>query len=137
LSSVHNPLSSHEPEAAKKIYAATVQYNDIAPDADQALAEVSRVNILRQVFHLNLFARPSNDFSRFHQTIASLRALPFELLAVIAGTETGVELGDRLSHRLGLRTNGEELSTARRNKFLMGEAVRAAGLRAVKQKVSQ
>ena len=31
------------------------------------------------------------------QTVAMLRALPFPILAVIAGAETGVELADRLS----------------------------------------
>jgi hypothetical protein len=40
-----------------------------------------------------------------------------------------------LSHRLGLRSNGEEGSLARRNKFHMGEKVRAAGVRAVKQRL--
>ena len=37
--------------------------------------------------------------------------------------------------RLGLRSNGEEGSLARRNKYLMGEAVRNAGIRAVLQMV--
>ena len=34
---------------------------------------------------------------------------------------------------MGLRSNGEEGSLARRNKHLMGEKVRDAGVRAVKQ----
>ena len=33
----------------------------------------------------------------------------------------------------GLPNNGPSLSAVRRNKFLMGEQVRAAGLRAVEQ----
>jgi biotin carboxylase len=45
----------------------------------------------------------------------------------------GVELADELSERMGLRTNGTALSEARRNKFVMGETIRAAGIRAVKQ----
>jgi hypothetical protein len=53
--------------------------------------------------------------------------------AVIAGAETGVELADALSERLSLRTNGTSMSEARRNKFIMGEVVRSAGIRAVKQ----
>jgi biotin carboxylase len=49
-----------------------------------------------------------------------------------------VELSDTLSARLrlrkkGLLTNGEELSHARRDKYLMGERIRAAGLRAARQ----
>ena len=56
-----------------------------------------------------------------------------QLVAVLAGTETGVELADKLSEYLGLRTNGTALSEARRNKYVMGETIRAAGVRAVKQ----
>jgi hypothetical protein len=55
------------------------------------------------------------------------------IAAVIAGAETGVELADALSEKLGIRTNGTHLSEARRNKYVMGETIRAAGLRAVKQ----
>jgi hypothetical protein len=53
--------------------------------------------------------------------------------AVFPGAETGVELADALSQHLGLRTNGTTLSEARRNKYVMGETVRSAGVRAVKQ----
>lgn len=67
--------------------------------------------------------------------LVSLRALPFNIVAVIPGAETGVELADRLSNRLGLRCNGEELSLARRNKYFMGERVRQYGVRAVKQQL--
>ncbi len=44
-----------------------------------------------------------------------------------------MELADRLSEAMGLRSNGTALSESRRNKFVMGETVRAAGLRAVRQ----
>jgi hypothetical protein len=47
---------------------------------------------------------------------------------VIPGAETGVELADQLSSRLGLRTNGTAKSIARRNKYYMGETVRATGI---------
>ncbi|DAZ92695.1 TPA: hypothetical protein N0F65_009592 [Lagenidium giganteum] len=56
------------------------------------------------------------------------------ILGVVAGAETGVMLSDSLSERLGVTTNGSSGSEARRNKYLMGEKVRAAGLRAVKQR---
>jgi biotin carboxylase len=62
-----------------------------------------------------------------------LRDLPFPIIAVIPGAETGVELADLLSSRLGLRSNGIENSLARRNKYIMGETVRNAGVRAVRQ----
>jgi hypothetical protein len=50
------------------------------------------------------------------------------VLAGVVGTETGVELNDALTEKLGLATNGTALSAARRNKFLMIERLRAAGL---------
>ena len=39
----------------------------------------------------------------------------------VTGAETGVELADVLSNRLGVASNGEDLSVCRRNKYLMGE----------------
>ena len=42
-------------------------------------------------------------------------------------------MADELSERMGLRTNGTALSEARRNKYVMGETIRSAGVRAVKQ----
>lgn len=63
----------------------------------------------------------------------ALRALPYSIVALVPGAETGVEAADELAKRLGLR--GNDSSKARRNKYLMGEAVRRAGHRAVKQRV--
>jgi biotin carboxylase len=65
------------------------------------------------------------------QTVARLRAR--RPVALIAGIESGVELADRLSEALGLRTNGTALSRSRRDKFAMIETVRAAGLPAAAQ----
>lgn len=48
---------------------------------------------------------------------------------VLAGSEPGVELADELAERLGLDGNGSALRRARRDKYLMIEAVRAGGLR--------
>lgn len=48
--------------------------------------------------------------------------------AVIAGIESGVELADRLSEAMGLRTNGTARSEPRRDKFRMVEQIKAAGL---------
>lgn len=53
--------------------------------------------------------------------------------AVIAGCELGVELADRLSERLGSPSNGTALSAARRDKYVMAQAVAAGGLRIPKQ----
>lgn len=54
-------------------------------------------------------------------------------LAVLAGAEFGVRLADELSERLGLMTNGTRLSAARRDKFLMIEALRGVGIRCARQ----
>ena len=73
-----------------------------------------------------------NDLA-VNDIIQGVQALGFPVIAVLAGAETGVELADQLSERMGLTTNGTALSEARRNKFVMGETIRAAGIRAVKQ----
>ena len=72
-------------------------------------------------------------FSNVDDMLKSLKDLPAPVIALIAGAETGVELADQLSERMGLTTNGTALSEARRNKYVMGETIRAAGIRAVKQ----
>ena len=72
-------------------------------------------------------------FSNVDDMLKSLKDLPAPVIALIAGAETGVELADQLSERMGLVTNGTALSEARRNKYVMGETIRAAGIRAVKQ----
>uniref|UniRef100_M4BST9 ATP-grasp domain-containing protein n=1 Tax=Hyaloperonospora arabidopsidis (strain Emoy2) TaxID=559515 RepID=M4BST9_HYAAE len=67
-------------------------------------------------------------------TAAALRRVKHvDIIAVFPGAETGVVLADKLSEHLQLTTNGTKGSAARRNKYLMGEKVRAAGLRAVAQ----
>ena len=64
-------------------------------------------------------------------TLAALRS--YQPAGVLAGFESGVELAEQLAEGLGLPTNGPRLRAARRDKFLMTEAVRARGLRAVQQ----
>lgn len=67
-------------------------------------------------------------------TVAALQQVKnMDIVAILPGAETGVLLADKLSERFQLTTNGTKGSAARRNKFLMGEKVRAAGLRAVGQ----
>jgi len=58
----------------------------------------------------------------FNAMVAELKAQ--NIHAVIAGSEMGVELADKLSEALGLRTNGTRLSQARRNKFTMQETIK-------------
>jgi biotin carboxylase len=69
---------------------------------------------------------------------ATLAALsPFHPVAVVAGTEPGVELADALSEALhpitGAPTNGTALSPARRDKYLMIERIKEQGLRGARQ----
>ncbi|EEY59748.1 uncharacterized protein PITG_20994 [Phytophthora infestans T30-4] len=67
-------------------------------------------------------------------TSAALRRVKnVDIVGIFAGAETGVLLADKLSEHFKLTTNGTSGSNARRNKYLMGEKVRASGLRAVAQ----
>jgi biotin carboxylase len=61
------------------------------------------------------------------ETIEELKAR--NVGCVIAGCEMGVGLSDHLSEQMGLVSNGTRLSPARRNKLLMGEALRQQGVR--------
>ena len=67
------------------------------------------------------------------ELVAKVQSVGGPISCVVPGAETGVELADQLSEHLGLMTNGTLLSDARRNKYVMGETVRSAGIRAVKQ----
>eukprot|EP00744_Colponema_vietnamica_P019143 GILI01027073.1.p1 GENE.GILI01027073.1~~GILI01027073.1.p1 ORF type:complete len:461 (-),score=108.77 GILI01027073.1:855-2111(-) len=87
-------------------------------------------------FFMNSYVPADFDHEIIHlgdieETCARLRALNVE--SVVVGSEPGVELSDILSERLGLRSNGTCMSECRRNKYLMQEALRKAGLRAVGQ----
>jgi hypothetical protein len=80
------------PEGVDVSFLATLVYDDMNPDEDHALDILER----------------------------QIRECARDIVASIAGAETGVKLNDRLSQRLGLRTNGVRGSEARRNKYLMG-----------------
>ena len=73
------------------------------------------------------FIRTLQHDGSIDRTSAQLRQL--QVGHVLAGCELGVELADRLSESLGLPSNGTRQSRARRDKYLMAEAVRAGGLR--------
>ncbi len=57
----------------------------------------------------------------------------YPLLCVLPGTETGVQLADQLAEKVGVPGNGTAKSEARRNKFVMIETCRKAGLRVAEQ----
>lgn len=57
-----------------------------------------------------------------------------DIRAVVSCLETSVALADRVANLLDVPGNNVFTSERRRDKFAMGEAVRAAGLRAPLQK---
>jgi len=77
-------------------------------------------------FHCDDFAANIIHDGEIEKTLRSCRRYP--LRCVIAGSETGVELADRLSEALSLNSNGSALSRARRDKFKMVSQVRNSGL---------
>lgn len=71
----------------------------------------------------------------YQDTVRAIKKVAgVKIVGIIAGAETGVMMSDKLSEDFGLTTNGVSGSEARRNKYVMGEKVRASGLRAVKQR---
>jgi len=78
--------------------------------------------------------RQENENKYADDIVEQLKKLPWNIVAIVAGCETGVELTDRLCRRLDFRRNGDMNAEARRNKYLMGEAIRSGGVRAVRQK---
>ncbi|MCH9744414.1 MAG: ATP-grasp domain-containing protein [Gammaproteobacteria bacterium] len=72
------------------------------------------------------------DGTNYDDIIAQLKM--FGPDAVIAGTESGVMFADKINQSLGLK-NGNDFraSEARRNKFLMTELAKAAGLDTIRQ----
>jgi len=90
---------------------------------------VWRKNFIGEFFH------DAKDHSEegLQKLLHGIRALRYNVIGVIAGAEPGVKLTDLLSERMGLTTNGSAGSEGRRNKYVMGEKIRAAKLRAVKQ----
>ncbi|WP_229178142.1 ATP-grasp domain-containing protein [Bradyrhizobium ivorense] len=97
-------------------------------------------SIFQSHFNADLYdevIRPSermgyDDIVEYHLQALRGRELEF----VIAGCETGVELADSLSERLGLPSNGTALSAARRDKARLSEALASAGVRSIRQVVS-
>ncbi|WP_081062105.1 ATP-grasp domain-containing protein [Burkholderia territorii] len=92
-----------------------------------AMPEVFRASVPNDIFE----ASDTLD-ERGVDTLAH-RVAAWQPCAVVAASEFGVELADALAERLGLPGNTTQLSGARRNKFLMGEALAAANVPAAGQ----
>jgi biotin carboxylase len=71
------------------------------------------------------------DEKNVAQLISKLQS--YEIKCILAGSESGTEVTDILTHRLDLPGNTFSLSKLRRNKFLMMEEVAVQGLKTVKQ----
>ncbi len=91
-----SPVAALIQEGIDVEFIATLQYNNTIEDEPASADQKSGLD------------RATDE------VVSQLLALPFNIVAVIAGAETGVELSDRLSYRMGLRTNGEKGSLARR-----------------------
>ncbi len=87
--------------------------------------------------NLDPYLTAQHQKEHFSHHMAAEGANPFDMLAmlkkkgvqiVIAGSESGVELADKLSESLDLPTNGSGLSAARRDKFKMINLLRQRGL---------
>lgn len=64
---------------------------------------------------------------------AADKLVAFDVHAVVAGSEPGVEYAEALAHRMGFPTNDPSLAKARRNKYDMAKAVERAGLAGARQ----
>ena len=105
--------------------------SDEYPDKllDSVVPEGCRAKYTETVQH-----RPSQGVEvSMRETLATLRSLPYDFVGCMPGCETGVEVSDLIASELGLYGNDPAMSYCRRNKYDMGEALRSAGVRAVKQ----
>lgn len=74
------------------------------------------------------------DFNSNLQELVTYLGQHYEIESVIAGSEMGVTLADELNDRLqSWCANVYSLSAARRNKFIMQETIKAAGLNSIPQ----
>ncbi|CAI5705883.1 hypothetical protein KXD40_009532 [Peronospora effusa] len=111
-------------------------YSDTLEVTQERIAHVPNdlaAKFLAIIYHDGEVEREDED-QALEDTAAAVRHVKnVDIIGIFAGAETGVLLADKLSEHFKLTTNGTKGSAARRNKYLMGEKVRAAGIRAVAQ----
>eukprot|EP00401_Gymnodinium_catenatum_P027786 CAMPEP_0117529050 /NCGR_PEP_ID=MMETSP0784-20121206/37633_1 /TAXON_ID=39447 /ORGANISM="" /LENGTH=452 /DNA_ID=CAMNT_0005325361 /DNA_START=74 /DNA_END=1432 /DNA_ORIENTATION=- len=74
------------------------------------------------------------DLQGLEDLVEAVKALPYNVMGVLPGSEPGVELANRLSDALGFAaTNPLELLEARKDKAEMQEALRRKGVPAAEQ----
>ncbi|KAG9404384.1 hypothetical protein AC1031_004594 [Aphanomyces cochlioides] len=113
-------------------YACIAVYSEteeVFADWMATLSSEVRKSFAGEVFH------DGSDISdaQLDRVMRDVLSFGFNVVGVIVGAEPGVHLCDRLSEKMRLVSNGSAQSEGRRNKYVMGETIRAAGLRAVKQ----
>jgi L-amino acid ligase C-terminal domain 2 len=101
----------------------------IAVESSQAIPKAMRSRFNPAVFWDII--RHEGDYGRTLDTVARHRPA-----FILPGGESGVELAEQLGNDLDLPANGAALRKARRDKYLMAEAVRARGLRTAAQFLS-
>ncbi|ELR66238.1 hypothetical protein C942_04900 [Photobacterium marinum] len=104
-------------------------YKSIALISKNKIPDVFSGSYEREDFILEL---RFND--NFEEIIGILKSL--NIKAVISCLETSVVLADKVAYELNLKGNNPNSSNLRRDKYKMGEALRHAGLRAVKQQLA-
>ncbi|XTZ38650.1 ATP-grasp domain-containing protein [Salmonella enterica] len=92
-------------------------------ESDAAIESPKASGFNRENFDVCLLWDPRKK----EQIIAELRA--FDPIAVIPGSESAVELSEKLARYLDIEGNDPHTTALRRNKYQMNEAVRRAGLR--------
>ena len=101
-------------------------WSDVAPDELKSYVDAR--------YAIDFASRHEHQTGGIDATVEAILSLEhLDVREVMVGCETGVLLGDELSHAMGLRGNGVAKSSLRRNKFLQTEAVRSMRLNACGQ----
>ncbi|RJO70695.1 ATP-grasp domain-containing protein [Nocardia panacis] len=108
---------------------AAAEYRLVHVRSRQALPAVFAASLPSELFVADLVYPSRAD------DVVSLLA-EYDPVAVIPASEFGIEAADEIAWKLGLRGNDPALSGIRRDKYLMLEAVAAAGLRTARQYTS-
>jgi biotin carboxylase len=115
---------------AKMGYKLIMLFSELDSAITGLVSAGAKVTPQATIQHDNLSA---NQEAAVEQTLEALRNQNAPILAIIAGAETGVSLADSLATRFRTRNNGERLSAARRDKYLMHQTVASKGVRAIRQ----
>jgi len=93
------------------------------------------LNLIDPSIKVDYAAILTHDETQPHVTLQRLQGFShLHIVGLIAGSEPGVEVAEDIAERLGLPGNGTKGSDARRDKYIMGETIRRAGVRAVQQR---